>query len=290
MSETWTVKRLLEWTTDYLAKNGRSSPRLEAEILLAKSLACQRIELYTNFETEPTEPQRTAFREYVKRRAAGEPVAYLVGHKEFYSLAFQVDRSTLIPRPETEQLVVEAFDELKTRQAPDPLICDVGTGSGAIAIALVVNMKKQKIPGRMIAVDLSGPALKIARKNGETHKVSDRIEWVESDLLEKITEPIDILVSNPPYVSASEYENLDAEVKNYEPQSALLAGEKGTEIIARLISQAADHLAPRGRILIELSPMIAGQTVPLFDTGIWNEIRLLKDFAGLNRIASAVKR
>ncbi len=291
--DSWTVKRLLEWTTDYLKKSGRPSARLEAEILLASALSCQRIELYTNFETEPPEDKRALFRDYVKRRAAGEPVAYLVGHKEFYSLSFQVDRSTLIPRPETEQLVVESLDWIKARQTADPgfapQICDVGTGSGAVAVAIAHALKKAKRPGRVTAVDLSEAALELAKKNGVKHNVHDRIDWVLSDLMEKTAGPFDLVVSNPPYVSESEFERLDPEVRNYEPKSALLAGQDGTEIIRRLLPQACVKLNDGGRLLIELSPMIADAVVLLFDAACWKNVKLLKDLAGRNRIVSAEK-
>ncbi len=289
--DSWTVKRLLEWTTDYLKKNGRQSARLEAEILLAAALSCQRIELYTNFETEPPEDKRALFRDYVKRRAAGEPVAYLVGHKEFYSLSFHVDRNTLIPRPETEQLVVESLDWIKARQTAQPgftpKICDVGTGSGAVAVAIAHALKKAKRSGSITAVDLSEPALELAKKNGEKHHVQDRIDWGLSDLMEKAAGPFDLVVSNPPYVSESEFERLDPEVKDYEPKSALLAGPDGTEIIQRLLPQAHAKLSDGGRILIELSPMIAEAVVPLLDAASWKNVKLLKDLAGLNRIVSA---
>ncbi|MCL2306450.1 MAG: peptide chain release factor N(5)-glutamine methyltransferase [Planctomycetaceae bacterium] len=289
--DSWTVKRLLEWTTDYLKKNARQSSRLEAEILLAAALSCQRIELYTNFDMEPPEDKRAVFRDYVKRRAAGEPVAYLVGRKEFYSLSFQVNRNTLIPRPETEQLVVESLDWIKARQAADsgfaPNICDVGTGSGAIAIAIAHSLKKANRPGKITAVDLSEQALDLAKKNGEKHNVSDRIQWIASDLLENADGPFDLIVSNPPYVSEPEYEQLEAEVRNYEPKTALLAGPKGTEIIEKLLPQACARLNNGGQLLCELSPMIAEAVVGLFEGSQWKNVRLLKDLAGLHRIVAA---
>jgi len=292
--DSWTIKRLLEWTTDYLTKNGKQSARLEAEILLAAALSWQRIELYTNFEVEPPEDKRAIFRDYVKRRAAGEPVAYLVGHKEFYSLKFQVDRNTLIPRPETEQLVVESLDWIKLRQTADPgftpSICDVGTGSGAIAIAIAYSLKKANRLGKITSVDLSEKALEIAKKNGEKHDVSDRIDWVLSDLLDKTEGSFDLIVSNPPYVSELEFEQLDPEVKEYEPKTALIAGPTGTEIIAKLLPQAHAKLSNGGLFLCELSPMIADAVVPLFDETQWANVRLLKDLAGFYRIVAAERK
>lgn len=291
MSEIWTVQRLLEWTTDFLKKHARQSARLEAEILLSSALSCRRIELYTGFDSEPTESQRTLFREYVKRRAGGEPVAYLVGHKEFFSLSFEVNRSTLIPRPETEQLVLESLDWVKIRENSKNTekklisICDVGTGSGAIAVAIAKNTQNTQIT----ATDISSEALRIAKKNAEKHEVSDRVEFIESDLLENVQGLFELIVSNPPYVSREEYEQLDGDVKDFEPRGALLAGETGREIIEKLLPQALCKLLPGGKILIELSPMIADSTAELFSPESWSEVRILKDFAGLKRILSAVK-
>ncbi|MBN1911249.1 MAG: peptide chain release factor N(5)-glutamine methyltransferase, partial [Pirellulales bacterium] len=139
-TETWTVQRLLTWTTEYLRNHGSDSPRLEAEVLLAESLGWERIALYTHFDDEPDEPIRTRFRELVRRRAGGEPVAYLVGHKEFYSLSFRVTPDVLIPRPETESLVVTLLDLAKSRGQESLAICDVGTGSGIIAITAAKHL------------------------------------------------------------------------------------------------------------------------------------------------------
>ncbi len=292
MSETWTVKRLLEWTTDFLKKQGRESARLDAEILLAAALGCQRIELYTNFETEPPEEKKTLFRDYVKRRAAGEPVAYLVGQKEFYSLAFKVDRSVLIPRPETELLVVEALDWIK-KQAGRPeskngslRICDMGTGSGAIAVAVA----KHAANGRITAVDQSRTALALAAENTKKHQLESRIAFLESDLFGQVDEEFDLILSNPPYISRPEYEQLSPEVRDYEPRAALLAGEKGTETIERLLPQAAKRLRPGGAIMIEVSPMIADAVAGLFDGKTWTDVRIVKDLAGLKRIVGGSRR
>lgn len=293
-TETWTVKRLLEWTSDFFSKKGLDSPRLEAEILLAKALNMKRIELYTNFDAEPDEGRRTQFREFVKRRGAGEPVAYLVGFKEFFSLPFKVDRNVLIPRPETEQLVLEALDWLKTAERSfadvGPRICDVGTGSGAIAVAMAKNWPGSSGSGvttKIVATDINPVALEIARQNAKTNGVGDRIEFVESDLLEAVAGPFDLIVSNPPYVSAAEYEALPVDVKNFEPKSALLAGPNGTEIIERLIAQAGDKLKSGGRLLVEGSPMIADRITVML--GRWNNVRILKDDGNRPRFVVATK-
>lgn len=284
--DTWTVKRLLEWTTDFFKGKGIESPRLEAEILLSTAIGVKRIELYTNFESEPNEAQRTRFREFVKRRGAGEPVAYLVGFKEFFSISLKVDRNVLIPRPETERLVLETLDILKTFP-PDatPKICDVGTGSGAIAIALAKNWPKTlgTVSGasKIVAVDIEQKAIFVAQENAVKNGVANRIEFAVSDLLHEIEGSFDVIVSNPPYVSATEYENLPVDVKNYEPKTALLAGPSGTEIIEKLIGQATKKLASGGWFLVEGSPMIVDNVAALLDD--WTDVRIVDDDMGKPR-------
>lgn len=288
-SEIWNVQRLLEWTTTFLRGHGSASPRLEAEILLARALGLSRIELYTNFETVPDDEKKALFRGLVKRRGEGEPVAYLTGRKEFYSLEFNVSPDVLIPRPETEQLVLEGIEFLRARQksgqtAP-PRIVDLGTGSGAIAVALAKNLPTAQVT----AVDISPKALAAAEKNAEKQGVADRITFIESDLFAKIPagEKFDLLVSNPPYVSRAEYDALAPMVRNYEPKTALLAGEIGTEIIERILALAPNFAVPGAKLLVELSPMIADAVEKSAEaSGKFTEITVLKDFAGLRRTLS----
>ena len=286
--ERWTVNRLLAWTREFFKKKGMEKPQLEAEILLAHAMKIKRIELYTAFETEPTETQRTIFRDCVKRRGNGEPAAYLTGFKEFYSLPFSVDKHVLIPRPETEDLVLQTLDTLKTSpEGTAPVIADVGTGSGIIAITLAKRLPKQGSTATILAVDISAEALNVARCNAERHGVLDRIEFRQSDLLEQISETLDMVVSNPPYVSQSEYEALPADVKNFEPKTALLAGTNGTEVIERLVVQSAARLCSGGHLLMEVSPMIAGSVGDLLSG--WNEVQIILDSSGRERIVCAVR-
>ena len=288
--EAWTVLRLLEWTTDFFKKRGSPSARLDAEVLLAHARDCQRIELYTAFAEVPGEEERVAFREMVRRRGEGMPVAQLVGYKEFYSLKFRVDEHVLIPRPETEHLVVEALDHAKeVGNAKQPLqIADVGTGSGAIAVSLAVNLPN----ARVVAIDQSAAALKIAAWNAEKHKVDDRVEFIESDLLAEVSSPekFDMICSNPPYVSESEFEDLMPSVRDYEPRQALVSGPDGTEVIKRLLGESYDRLNPEGRLIIELSPMIADACAELVEQiSELEDLRFIKDLAGHKRILSAAR-
>ena len=287
--EKWTVSRLLSWTRNFFKTKGIEKPQLEAEILLASAMQIKRIDLYTVFESEPTEPQRAVFRDFVKRRGNGEPTAYLTGHKEFYSLLFAVDRHVLIPRPETEDLVLQVIEKVKTfDERREVNIADVGTGSGIIAITLAKHWPKHLTAGAaMIAVDISTEALAVARRNAETHGLSDQIGFRQSDLLEQVLEPLDIVVSNPPYVSQLEYEELPADVKDFEPKQALLAGRLGTEVIERLVPQSFERLRPGGHILIEVSPMIAERVAGCLS--VWDDVQILPDFAGRNRIVSGTK-
>lgn len=263
-TEPWTVGRLLQWTVDYFARHGADSPRLDAEVLLAEAMGCERIRLYTAFDEEPDEPVRGIFRELVQKRAKGTPVAYLVGRREFYSLMFRVTPEVLIPRPETEFLVVSLLDWARQRPAGEPLsICDVGTGSGAIAISVAKHLPS----ARVLALDASLPALKLAEENAEAHGVSAQIETAQSDLFRAVApeRTFDCIASNPPYVSQAEYDTLAPEVREHEPRSALLAGPRGTEIIERLIPEAVERLRPGGQLLIEISPMIHEAVVQLIE-------------------------
>jgi release factor glutamine methyltransferase len=286
-SASWTVGRLLQWTADYLKSHGSESAVLESQLLLAEAMGCKKIELYTRYEEEPAENVRAAFRELVKRRGEGAPVAYLLGHREFFSLDFRVTSDVLIPRPETELLVVTLLDLAKPKDSPSS-IADVGTGSGILAVCAAKNLPS----ARITAVDISPAALKVAAENAKKHGVADRIEFVESDLLATVPmeKKFDFIVSNPPYITTAEMEKLSKDVKNFEPHLALYAGPKGTEIIERLISQAADRLNPGGYLLIEISPMIDGPTRKLFDAHQGFELfPTIKDLARQPRVIQASK-
>ena len=285
----WTLGRLLEWTTGYLAERGASSPRLDAEVLLAFARKCQRIELYTAFDETVDDQLRTVFRELVRRRAEGTPVAYLVESREFYSLPFRVTPAVLIPRPETEFLVIRLLDlakEYKVAENSSLSIVDVGTGSGILAVCAAHHIPHSQI----LAIDIQADALEVARSNAETHQVAGRIEFLEGDLLDAVAENrlFDFVVSNPPYVSNSEYESLPAEIKLQEPRNALWAGETGTEVIQRLVPQAAERLTPGGWLLMEVSPMIAEPVrALLLADRRFEEVAVTKDLAKLPRVVEA---
>lgn len=292
MSETeaWTVGRLLGWTTDYLSRHGSDSPRLDAEVLLAESLECQRIELYTTFDDVPAERARAAFRELVRRRAAGMPVAYLVGHREFFSLSFRVTPDVLIPRPETEFLVTALLDLARERPADREIaICDVGTGSGNIAVSVAKHL-----PGaRVTAVDSSPAALEVARSNAAAHGVESRIELVRSDLFSAVPQErrFDFVVSNPPYVREAEMESLPRDVRDYEPREALIAGPRGTEVIELLVPQAAERLSAGGHLLLEIHPALHDEVQAIVEAdGRFEPASTVKDLARLPRVVEAMRK
>lgn len=289
--EPWTIGRLLTWTTDYLKRQNSPNPRLDAELLLAEASGCQRIDLYTRYEQPVSDEVRTRFRDMVKRRAEGTPVAYLLGRREFYSLNFAVTPDVLIPRPETEFAVIAVLDRLKQRpaDAEPPRVVDVGTGSGAIA----VTVAKHAPQAAVTAIDISPQALQVAHGNAETHGVAERIAFMEGDLLSCLPAEarFEIVVSNPPYISRPEMEQLAAEVRNHEPHLALAGGETGCEIIARLAPQAAERLVPGGWLIMEVSPMIADQVRAILEaTGQWERVEIKKDLAQLPRIVEARRK
>ncbi len=288
LSEGWSIARLLNWTADFFKAHGAEQPRLDAEILLAEALGCERIELYTRFSEEPTPSQRETFRDWVRRHGAGEPVAYLVGHREFFSLRFQVSPAVLIPRPETEHLVSEAIDIIRQDVFDDDPIwlADVGTGCGNIAIAIAKHGERVRI----VAVDVSPPALELAARNAHAHRVSDAIQFAESDLLSNIESPqkFHLIVSNPPYIGLDERDQLDRSVVNFEPAEALFSqGPCGTEVIQRLIDQSAQRLLEGGMLIFEISPMIADDCRRMIEQSPLDLVRIIKDLAGLQRVVVA---
>lgn len=284
----WTIGKLLEWTKDYLVERGAdaTSARLDAEVLLAHARNCQRIELYTAFAEVASDELRQTFRGLVRSRADGTPVAYLVEHREFYSLPFYVNPAVLIPRPETEFLVIRLLDLAKQMGTEKLRIVDVGTGSGVLAICAALYVPECQV----VAVDLSPEALAVAKRNAETHGVADRIEFIEGDVLANVSQDdqFDFVISNPPYVTESEYESLDPQVKDHEPQMALVSGADGTDVIRRLIAQSADRLRSNGWLLFEVSPMIAPSVENLLaEDGRFDSIDVTKDLAKHPRIFEA---
>jgi release factor glutamine methyltransferase len=244
----WTIGGLLDWTAKYLARKGSEYPRLDAEVLLAHALECRRIDLYARYTEAAPEDRRVRFRELVKRRTEGCPVAYLVARKEFYSLVFEVGPDVLIPRPESEFVVMECLR--LAREMAQPRFLDIGTGSGNLA----VTVAQQHRGARVTAVDLSPAALSVAAKNAARHGVAERVQFLQGDLFAPVPAGtrFDFILSNPPYIAREDIPKLQPGVRDYEPHLALDGGPGGYEVFQRLISQARDYLVPGGYLIVEI--------------------------------------
>lgn len=283
--DPWTVQRLLSWTTDYLTRHGSDSPRLDAEILLSRATGWPRIQLYVRFDQVPDEEARARFRESIKERARGTPVAYLVGEKEFFSVPLTVTRSVLIPRPETEFVVVAALDAMPVQESRTYRVADLCTGSGAIAVAIAHRRPDVSI----IASDIDPAALEVARINVRRHQLESRIQCIVGDLFEACGKaPFDVVVANPPYIGNRERANLPRDVIDHEPERALFSGEDGTLLSERLIREAPEHLVPQGSLIFETSPYLAQI---LADTAranpAYESVSIRKDLAGHPRVVIA---
>jgi len=254
----WTIGKLLGWTKTHFESRGVDEPRLSAEILLAHVLGCRRIDLYARFEHAPTEEERAKLRELVRAAAEHQPIAYLVGHKEFYSLDFVVTPDVLIPRPETELLVEQALAWCQSHSRDRHDLLDVGTGSGCIAIAIC----KRRPSIHAVASDISEVALKIASENIRRHELTERVRVVQADWLvlpKDVVPPggFDVIVSNPPYITEADRDELPENVRGYEPAVALFGGQDGLELFRRIANDAPRNLKPGGLLLMEIG---LGQT------------------------------
>ncbi len=285
--DPWTVLRLIDWTREYFARQGVDSPRLATEVLLAHVLGCKRVELYARFDHTPAPDDLAGFRELVARAAKREPVAYLVGHREFYSLAFDVSPAVLIPRPETELLVDLAVERLKALGQAGRY-WDACTGSGAVAIATAKHVGTQTV----LATDISADALAVASRNVEKHHLGERITLAEANLLglpdaNGADAPFDVITANPPYVTDAEMTELPAEVKA-EPILALAAGADGLDCIRPILQQAANVLNKGGMLAMEIGAGQAGAVWDLVNqTDYYAEARLVRDSAGIERVLVA---
>lgn len=276
---TWTIREVLEWTTRDFASRGIDSPRLDAELLIAEALGVDRVGLYLDLNRPLVESERSAIRPLVARRRAREPVAYIVGRRDFYGRSFFVSPDVLIPRPDTETLVERALDCIPVDA--DCRVVDVGTGSGIIAVTIAAERPRAAVT----ATDISAAALGVARRNAERLGFADRIRFEQADLLGE-TGPYDVVVSNPPYVSRSELGALQAEIREHEPLDALEAGEEGLDVIDALLAAAPRATEPGAALLIEVG---AGQAGAVIDrargTGAWEQVAVHPD---LNRIERVV--
>jgi len=310
-AQTWTTRKLLAWMKDAFAKAGIDSPQLCAEMLVAHVLGCERLRLYMDPDRPATPLERQQLRDLTARALKDEPVQYVVGEAWFFSLPFHVDRRVLIPRPATGTIVEHVLQharatpgfggESEARFGEGVVIADVCTGSGCIAVALAKHM-----PGaHVVATDISGEALEVARINAERHKVSERVDLLEGDLLRPLEShpatkgrgSLHYLVSNPPYIPDDEWESDDPEtgvqlnVKVYEPERALRAGPDGLDFVRPLLTEGPRYLRPGGLILVEVAASRATQARAIAEANPMLEaVTVLKDFEGLPRTIVARRR
>jgi release factor glutamine methyltransferase len=259
------------------------SPRMNAELLLMFTLGCDRAHLYGHPERELTQEENSRYQEALAQRATGLPAQYITGHQEFWGMDFIVSPQVLIPRPETEHVVERVLQLLRDPRVPSaPGIVDVGTGSGCIAVALAKELPQAEVH----ATDISADALDLARANASRHNLQDRIVFHQTDLLAGIEKnAFDVVVSNPPYVGLAEEDQVQLEVRKFEPRNAVFAGETGLEVIHRLVPQAYEVLKPGGWLVMEISGTIVGPAKQAVSG--WENVQVLPDLQSIPRVLSA---
>lgn len=275
-------------TSGYLDSHGVPDPFVAAELLAARLLKCRRGSLAAALETEPQERHIEALRRAMLRLKSGEPLQYVLGEWDFRHLTLKCDRRALIPRPETEglaSLVLKDLDDLSI--FPErPLVVDVGTGTGAIALSLA---KEAKRPVSVLATDVSEDAIALAKENAALAGLSDKVHFAVADGLDDFDEPesFDAIVSNPPYISTAEYSALDPRVKDFEPRIALDAGPSGLEFYERYLADALNLLKPNGRVFFEIGFSQGPDVLHLMESFGFRDASISKDLAGLDRYATA---
>lgn len=281
----WTIGALLQWTEQFFQQHAIENPRLDAQVLLASALQCRRTDLYVRYDWEPPSAQRGRFREMVKARAAGMPVAYIVGAKEFYLLEFEVSPAVLVPRPATETLVLAALEAI--RHLPAPRILDVGTGSGCVAVAIGFHQRNSNF----VATDISEAALAIARRNVARHELQGRITLVECDLFSAFDaeSQFDLIVANPPYIPANELNQLMKDVRDHEPRIALDGGVDGLKVIRQLCECAQEFLKPGGLLMVEVGFGQADAVIDRFQADGYFDVTAIKDADGVLRVVRGRK-
>ena len=277
--EVWTIATMLTWMKGYFGEKGVENPRLDAEVLLSHVMGKDRLYLYVHFDQPLEETELAALRLAVKKRATRLPVAYIVENKEFMGLDFKVTTDVLIPRPDTEILVETALKLLQTME--NPHILDIGTGSGAIAVSVLVNIPS----AQGTAVDISPAALVIAEGNANRHQVTERLTFCLGDLFAPVQGQLfNAIISNPPYIPLADIGGLTPEVRQ-EPSLALAGGEDGLDFYRRIIHEAKNYLAPGGFIALEVGFDQAQLVATMArETGLFKVSDIVKDYGGIERV------
>ncbi len=284
--DVWTIDRILRWTQNYFSEKSIDTPRLDAEILLSHILKVSRVHLYTHFDQPLRQEERAAMREFVQRRAAREPVAYILGEKEFYGHTLKVSPHVLVPRPETEHLVDAVRAWLLEQPIKEPRILDIGTGSGCIAISLAKNIPNAEI----WALDVSQSAIEIARINAKQNKVN--INFLNLDILKikELPHYFDLIVSNPPYVKQQEKEVMHGNVLQHEPDQALYVSDTIPLVFYDKITDLAkNHLTKNGKLYFEINQYLGKETLELIQSKGFKNVLLKKDFLSNDRMIRAEK-
>lgn len=282
--DIWTIARVLAWAADDLRTRGQETPRLDAEVLLAHVLGTTRLGLITDSARPLSKQELLAYRELHKRRRNAEPVAYLVGVREFYGRRFRVDKRVLVPRPDTEILVEVALERTRDRSL-DARVLDLCTGSGCVAITLACERPTWSVLG----TDLSEDALTVARDNAARLGAAPRAYFRRSDLFADVggaAAAFDLITANPPYIAESEREELPATVAQFEPSMALFSGADGLDLVRALVAQAPEHLEPNGILAIEIGYGQAPAVAALFERAGFADVDVRKDYGGIERIVS----
>jgi release factor glutamine methyltransferase len=282
-SEPWSIKRVLAWATDDFRRRGNKTARLDAELLLGEALGLDRIKLIVEAERPLAEGELGRYRELIKRRRNGEPIAYILGRREFFALPFRVDRRVLIPRPDTETLVERALAGTQAQHLYGRLL-DLCTGSGCVAVAFA----KARPTWRVTAVDLSPDAAALARENVRRAGVVHNVSVLEGDLFAPLAPgaQFELITANPPYIPSGEIAGLDTDVRDFEPRLALDGGEDGLVIIRRLLDAAPRYLVPGGLLAMEVGFDQAPAVAALFERAGFVDIARARDLAGVERVVS----
>ncbi len=278
------ISEVLKTATEILQKSGIAEPRREANSLLAFTLRKDKTFLIAHSEYELSDAEETKFQSFLERRAGREPFQYITENQEFYGLDFLLTPDVLIPRPETEMIVENAFETLKARK--NARFCEIGVGSGCISISILYEIQTASATG----LDVSEKALAIAGKNAQRHKVSERLELKLSDVFDNLNdEQFDLIVSNPPYIPCQDIANLQAEVRRFEPLNALTDGKNGLSIIEKIITGAPEFLRPNGFLLMEIGFGQADEVKKMFEAEFWQSVEILPDLQNIPRMVKAQK-
>lgn len=284
-NDIWKIVDLINTTTEFLFSRGIDAPRTSTELLLAHTMGMKRLDLYLNFDKPVKPDELEKFRSYIKRRVKREPVQYIIGDAEFMSLPLKVNKNVIIPRPETELLVEIIIDRFKNHADNELYILDIGTGTGNIAISLAKYLKNSNI----IATDIEENILDLAKHNAEKNGVLNKIRFKKESVFEVINEYkyLDIIVSNPPYISKVDFKELQPEVKNYEPYLCLCDDSDGLTFYKKIVNKAKDWLDSSGRIFFEIGHNQGQLIRGIFEENNFTDIEIIKDYAKLDRIAIA---